>query len=110
MTAEFFGDGPEAITENIGRTAYLQTGCSLMIGLGNLIWVPLAIKYGRRPVYIASYLLLTACCVWSGAATSFPSALAGRLMLGFACAAPEIVAPLTITDLFFLHQRGRVMV
>ncbi|KAK0380341.1 hypothetical protein CLIM01_02259 [Colletotrichum limetticola] len=81
-----------------------------MIGAGNLIWVPLAIKYGRRPVYIASYLLLTASCIWSGAAASFGSALVGRLFLGFACAAAEIVAPLTITDLFFLHQRGRAMV
>lgn len=81
-----------------------------MIGVGNLLWVPLAIKYGRRPVYVTSYLLLTGCCIWSGAATSFPSALAGRILLGFACAAPEIIAPLTITDLFFLHQRGRAMV
>ncbi|KAI3550562.1 hypothetical protein CSPX01_01612 [Colletotrichum filicis] len=110
ITLEFFGPGPDTVPNNIAKASYLQTGCSLMIGAGNLIWVPLAIKYGRRPVYIASYLLLTASCIWSGAAASFGSALVGRLFLGFACAAAEIVAPLTITDLFFLHQRGRAMV
>ncbi|KXH50541.1 hypothetical protein CSAL01_07989 [Colletotrichum salicis] len=110
ITIEFFGPGPDSVRNNIAKASYLQTGCSLMIGVGNLIWVPLAIKYGRRPVYIVSYLLLTASCIWTGVAASFGSALVGRLFLGFACAAAEIVAPLTITDLFFLHQRGRAMV
>ncbi|VUC32968.1 unnamed protein product [Clonostachys rosea] len=110
ITAEFFGDGPDAIANHLQTTSYLQTTCSLMIGVGNLIWVPLAIKFGRRPVYMVSYILLTACVLWSGAAKSFASSLVARILLGLACAAPEIIVPLTITDIFFLHQRGRAMV
>lgn len=109
ITIDYFGDGPDLLG-NLSKTAYLQTACSLMIGVGNLIWVPMAIKYGRRPVYVISFLLMTGSTIWCGAAKTFPSALAGRIILGFASAAPEIVAPLTLTDIFFLHQRGVVMV
>lgn len=93
----------------VGKIAYMFTGCSLLIGLGVLIWVPLAIKYGRRPVYLAAFILLTASNIWCGLAKSFGSELAARLVLGIAVGAPEIVAPLTVTDIFFLHQRGTVM-
>ncbi|KAI1498593.1 MFS transporter [Biscogniauxia marginata] len=110
VTIDYFGDAPGSIAANISKTSYLQTGSSLLLGLANIIWVPLAIKYGRRPVYIASYVLLFASCVWCGAATSFASALVGRLVLGFAGGAAEIVAPLILTDLFFLHERGQCMV
>ncbi|KAJ9131793.1 Major facilitator superfamily domain, general substrate transporter [Pleurostoma richardsiae] len=102
--------GADNFSAHIGTVSYLQTVCSLMMGLGNLMWVPLSIKYGRRPTYVASSLLMTACCVWCGAAKTFPSALAARSLLGIAIASPEVIVPLTITDIFFLHQRGRVMV
>ena len=106
ITLEFFDD----VAGKISKTSFLQTGCSLMIGLGNIVWVPVAVKYGRRPVYVTAYTLMTACCIWSALASSFPSALAARLLLGLGCAAAEIIAPLTIPDIFFLHQRGRAMV
>lgn len=112
ITIEFYGPGknPSAFLANLSKVAYIQTVCSLMIGVGNLIWVPLAIKYGRRPVYIAAFLLMTGSNIWGGCATSFPSELAARIVYGVAGAAPEIVATLVLTDLFFLHQRGAVMV
>lgn len=109
ITEDFFGNGPDLLS-NVSKLSYTQTACSLMIGVGNLVWVPLAIKYGRRAVYIAAFLLLTASTIWSGVATSFPSYLAARIILGTAAAAPEIVAPLSLTDIFYLHQRGTIMV
>lgn len=110
ITVDYFGNGPDLMDNLSNKVSYLQTACSLMIGVGNLIWVPLAIKYGRRPVYTAAFLLMTGTCIWCGVSTSFTSGLVGRLFLGTACAAPEIVAPISLTDLFFLHERGRVMV
>ncbi|KAI1633838.1 MFS transporter [Biscogniauxia mediterranea] len=110
VTVEYFGSAPGSVVANLSKTSYFQTAPSLLIGLSNFIWVPLAIKFGRRPVYIASYLLLTATCIWCALATSFESALAGRILLGFAGGAAELVAPLILTDLFFLHERGKCMV
>lgn len=111
MTTAFFGvqpTDPDFLTY-VGKVAYFFTGASLTIGIGQFIWTPVAIKYGRRPVYIICFTLLTVCCIWSGFAKSFGSELAARLLLGIAAGAPELVAPLTLTDIFFLHQRGRVM-
>ena len=108
IAADFYG--PENVSSSMGKISYLQTAPSLMMGVGNLIWVPMAIKYGRRPTYVFSFIIITACCVWCGAAKSFSSALAARILLGTAVAAPEVIVPLTITDIFFLHQRGRSMV
>lgn len=112
IAVEFFGptNDPSEMVANISKVAYTQTVCSLMIGVGNLIWVPLAIKYGRRPVYITAWLLMTGSTIWGGCAKSFASQLAARIVYGFAGAAPEVVAALILTDLFFLHQRGAVMV
>ncbi|CEJ60600.1 hypothetical protein PMG11_09169 [Penicillium brasilianum] len=110
IAVTFFGNGPNLGKEISGKASYFQTATSLMVGMGNLFWVPLATKYGKRPVYIASFLLLTGSSVWCGVATRFASELAARVVLGTACGAPEIIAPLTLTDMFFLHQRGTVMV
>ena len=112
IAVQYFGEteNPSEFLGNISKVAYIQTVSSLMIGVGNIIWVPLAIKYGRRPVYIAAWLLMTGSTIWGGCAKSFPSELAARTVYGFAGAAPEIVATLVLTDLFFLHQRGAVMV
>jgi MFS family permease len=100
----FFGDGPNLSKDISGKASYSMTSTSLMIEVGNLFWVPLATKYGKRPVYIASFLLLTVCSVWCGVAKSFTSELVARIILGTACGAPEIIAPLTLADIFFLHQ------
>ncbi|KAL4755708.1 MFS transporter [Aspergillus foveolatus] len=104
------GESPSEFMASISTVAYTQTVFSLMIGVGNLIWVPLAIKYGKRPVYIAAFLLMVGSNIWGRCANAFGSELASRIVYGFAGAAPEIVATLILTDLFFLHQRGAVMV
>lgn len=71
--------------------------------------MPVIIKYGRRPVYIVSLLVFGAYSLWAGLAKSYPSELAARLTLGFAGGSADSLAPLTITDIFFLHERGFIM-
>ncbi|GES58477.1 putative mfs transporter [Aspergillus terreus] len=80
-----------------------------MHGISNLFWMPLAVKYGRRPVYLASFGLFFIAAVWAGMAKSFASELAARILMGLGSGSAECVAPLTISDIFFLHERGRVM-
>ncbi|KAJ5380056.1 uncharacterized protein N7496_002484 [Penicillium cataractarum] len=93
----------------LAKASYLFSGTAFVQGMSNLFYMPLIIKYGRRPVYIFSFLLYGGCSLWAGLATDYPSALAARLILGFAGGSAECVAPLTIADTFFLHERGLVM-
>jgi MFS family permease len=93
----------------LAKTAYLFSATAFVQGMSNLIYMPLIVKYGRRPIYILSFLLYGGFSLWAGLAKDYPSALAARLLLGFAGGSAECVAPLTIADTFFLHERGLIM-
>lgn len=93
----------------ISKTAYFFTSTALMQGTGNLIWMPLVNKYGRRPVYIISYTIYFACAIWAACTYSYGSFLAARILMGFGSGAAETMAPLSIADVFFLHERGLIM-
>lgn len=75
----------------------------LLIGLR-----PLAIKYGRRPVYLTSNLLMGIACIWLAIAAekSYVPFIVGRAFLGLFQAPIEAIVPSTVTDIFHLHERG----
>ncbi|KAB5545739.1 major facilitator superfamily domain-containing protein [Coniochaeta sp. 2T2.1] len=70
--------------------------------------MPLAIKFGRRPVYLFSNLLMGIACIWQGLActSTYTAFFVGRAFLGIVEAPIESIVPTTITDMFFLHDRG----
>ena len=77
-------------------------GCAI----GCFIFIPLALKYGRRPVYIASTALLFAMMVWSSRMTTVNELFATNFFSGLGGAVNEALVGMTIADLFFVHQRG----
>ncbi|KPM40653.1 hypothetical protein AK830_g5891 [Neonectria ditissima] len=97
------------VTSAIPKIAYFFTTTSLLHGVGCFVWVPLANKYGRRPVYLASYLVYFSTALWLIFDKSYDGFLAGRIIMGFGAGAAETIAPITIADVFFLHERGAVM-
>ncbi len=107
---EFFPNWMQTgLPSAISQTAYFFTTTALMQGTGNLIWMPLVNKYGRRPVYLISYTIYLACAIWASCTHSYGSFLAARILMGFGSGAAETMAPLSIADVFFLHERGLVM-
>lgn len=82
----------------------------LLLGASNLVWVPLANTFGRRPIILLSLLLLVVSCVWAGLAMSFQSLLAARAFMGAGGGPADAVAPDVVGEIFFVHQRGRAMV
>ncbi|RYP29686.1 hypothetical protein DL767_006638 [Monosporascus sp. MG133] len=109
ITISFFGSPGPDFSAKIAKIAYFFTTTSLLLGMGNLFWMPLIVKFGRRPAYVLSFSLYTVTAAWAGAATSYGSSLAARIIMGFAAGAAECLAPLTISDIFFLHERGAIM-
>lgn len=97
-----------AFSSAVSKVALLFSTASMAAGVCNLLWVPLAVKYGRRVVYTSSYLVFGLCCIWSARATSYGSLLASRIIATFFAGSTECVAPMTIADIFFLHERGRM--
>jgi MFS family permease len=54
-------------------------------------------------------LLLVCCNIWSYEAKSYGSLLAARIISGFASSAADATVPALVTDLFFVHERGHLM-
>jgi MFS family permease len=99
----------EAVTVAISKVAYFFTTTALSQGVSNFLWVPLTNKFGRRPIYITSYAIYFVCCVWLIFDKSYGGFLAGRILIGVGAGAAETIAPVSIADVFFLHERGFVM-
>jgi MFS family permease len=97
-----------AFSSAVSKTALLFSTASMSAGVSNLLWVPLAVKYGRRAVYTFSFLIFGLCCIWSANATSYGSLLASRIIAAWFSGSAECVAPITIADIFFLHERGKM--
>lgn len=111
ITVEFMGVPPTdpGFVAAISKVSYFFTTTALLQGISNLIWMPLIIKYGRRPLYIISFSGYFAVTLWAGFAHSFASELVARILLGAFSGTAEAMAPVSISDLFFLHERGFYM-
>lgn len=108
---DLWGTTPASPTWNtsLAKTSYLFSGLAFVQGMSNLFYMPLILKYGRRPIYIFSFLVYAGCALWAGLAKPYTSELSARMLMGFAGGSAECLAPLTIADIFFLHERGYVM-
>lgn len=89
------------------RANDLMTYPTLFMGIGNLISMPWAYTTGRRPVFLASILLLIAGGVWCQCSTSLGSHIAGRNIMALAAGQSEALSPLIVQEVHFLHERGR---
>lgn len=94
------------LSASISRMAYAFTTYSLMQGAGNFFWVPLMTKYGRRPVFLISYLLYFAMAIWTPFSKNYGSFMAARILGGFFSGVNETIGPVIIADVCFLHERA----
>ncbi|KEF57343.1 uncharacterized protein A1O9_05260 [Exophiala aquamarina CBS 119918] len=88
------------------KAGYLISFQILSLGLGNLFWIPVAAKYGKRPVLILASCLFFVCSVWSAVAKTYGSQFGARFIQGFAASCSEALGPAVVADLFFVHERG----
>lgn len=77
------------LVKEIPKVAYFFTTTALLQGIGNFIWMPLANKYGRRPIYLISYTIYLVCAIWAACTHSYGSFLTARILLGFGAGAAE---------------------
>jgi MFS family permease len=79
----------------------------LFFGWGCLIWQPLALQYGKRPVYLLSMLATLATQVWAAHTTTNGQWIASKIVQGFVGAPIESLCEISVTDIYFTHERGR---
>jgi len=98
------------ISEDTGITlTQLNLGTGfifLLAGWGNLLWQPLALSVGRRPIYLLSLLTLAAVTEGTAWVDNFPQWAAVRILYGFLVAPVEALPEVSIPDTYFAHERG----
>jgi MFS family permease len=91
---------------SLTRASYLLTVNLLLLGLGNLFWVPLSEKIGKRPVLVLCSGLFFISTIWAAVAGSYGSLLGARAVQGFTASVSEGLGPVIVGDVYFLHERG----
>jgi MFS family permease len=79
---------------------------SATLAVGALVFIPFALKFGRRPVYLFSLVGQTAVAIW---AANMKTTADLFLIQAFNCllgALAEVIVQMTIADMFFIHERG----
>ncbi|KAM0330846.1 hypothetical protein ACHAQA_003801 [Verticillium albo-atrum] len=76
------------------------------LAVGCIFFIPFTIKYGRRSTYLASTIVLAAASWWTSRMTSYAELIITAFISGLAGAINETAVQMTISDLFFVHQRG----
>ncbi|KAL4772704.1 major facilitator superfamily domain-containing protein [Aspergillus nidulans var. acristatus] len=84
----------------------VQGGTIAAVAVGSLIFNCIAVKYGKRPVYLITTIGMMVACFWGAAAKSFASLVASRVLIGLCMGPFEALVPASIGDVWFVHERG----
>ena len=82
-----------------------------MFGFGStqLLWGPLADRFGRKPVLAAGVLLYVAFALLCAFAWTFPLLVAGRVAMGASAAVTRVLVVTMVRDLFEGEEMARTM-
>ncbi|EON65741.1 hypothetical protein W97_04980 [Coniosporium apollinis CBS 100218] len=93
--------------KNQTEVALLTGAAVVALGYANFIIIPCADVFGRRPVLLICCAITLISDIWQAAAKSYNSFLAARIVSGLGTAANESIMTIVVTDIIFLHERGR---
>jgi len=80
----------------------------ILLGLGcfMLFQNAFAVKFGHRPVYFFSLLLMFISCIWCAVSPNITSIRASRVFQGFGMSALQSLVASTIEQIYCVHERG----
>ncbi|KXJ85076.1 major facilitator superfamily domain-containing protein, partial [Microdochium bolleyi] len=103
---------PEVVAEYGSTPTVVNMSNALFfvfMALGPLLWGPLAQVVGRRPVLIASSVLVTAFSAGTAAAPNLAAYFVFRMLSAFQATAILVVGSVVIGDLYAPSNRGRAI-
>ncbi|KAM0786291.1 hypothetical protein ACM66B_001770 [Microbotryomycetes sp. NB124-2] len=99
---------PPPLNISITSIINLTTWPSLFVGVGNYIFIPLALLAGRRFSLLMASIVCLASTIGAGASKDYASHMTARIFQGLSAGVTESLLPLILTDITFVHSRGTV--
>ncbi|EPQ60393.1 MFS general substrate transporter [Gloeophyllum trabeum ATCC 11539] len=84
----------------------LGSALTAALAIATVIWSALAVKIGKRPVFLASTLIMMAGAIMSAYAHSYGTLLGSRIIQGVGQSVLEFLVGASINDIYFTHERG----
>lgn len=81
----------------------------LGFGVGQILWGPLADRFGRKPILATGVALYIGFALLCGIASSFELLIAGRIAMGASAAVTRVLVVAMVRDLFDGEAMARVM-
>ena len=75
-------------------------------GICCIFLIPIAIDFGRRPIYMFSIALMILVAAWSAKMNQVWELYVTQIIMGIASSTAEITIQMTIADMFFVHERA----
>ncbi|KAH7016719.1 major facilitator superfamily transporter [Ilyonectria destructans] len=95
----------DEISKSVPLNLLVSAPSTLFLGLGALLWVPLSLALGRRPVFLLACLFLMLGSLVAAIANKFYLLLAATCIQGFAAGFTFSTGLLMVIDLTFIHER-----
>ncbi|KAH7141983.1 major facilitator superfamily domain-containing protein [Dactylonectria macrodidyma] len=76
------------------------------LAISAIPFIPLALKFGRRPIYLGSLIIAVPLNVWAARISNVVDLFLFSLFNCALSALAESIPPMTIADVYFVHQRG----
>lgn len=101
--------GEELGVETENRRQLVVVAYFFGFGIGQILWGPLADRFGRKPILAIGIALYAAFALLCGIAASFPLLIAGRFAMGASAAVTRVLVTAMVRDLFEGEEMARVM-
>jgi MFS transporter, DHA1 family, multidrug resistance protein len=98
-----------ALGADMGAVQLTMSALILAFGLAQLVWGPVADRFGRRPVLLVGLSLFTLASAGCATAGSIEALVAWRTVQGAALAAEVVVARAMVRDLYEPAEGAQVM-
>jgi DHA1 family bicyclomycin/chloramphenicol resistance-like MFS transporter len=101
--------GAELHVGEENRRQLIVVAYMLGFGVGQLLWGPLADRFGRKPILAIGVAFYSGFALLCGIASSFELLIAGRVAMGASAAVTRVLVVAMVRDLFDGEAMARVM-
>ncbi len=101
--------GRELGVVGANTTQWIVTAYLFGFGLGQLVYGPLADRYGRKPILLATLAGFVAASIFAASAATFPALIGARILQGLMSASTRVLSVAIVRDSYSGRRMARTL-